>query len=60
MAYPSRVTQPEQLRFTPKQAVELSVANGEGPAGTVAAEGTRDILWARRPGAFLCLRSLRV
>jgi len=26
------VTQPEQQRFTPKQAEELSVANGEGPA----------------------------
>jgi len=37
----SRVTPPEQLRFTPKQAEELSEANGEGPAGAVAVEGTR-------------------
>jgi len=41
-AFPfSRVTPPEQQRFTPKKAGELSEANGEGPAGAVAVEGTR-------------------
>jgi len=46
----SRVTPPEQARFTPKQAVELSAANGEGPAGAVAVEGTRRFVAGKEPG----------
>jgi len=49
------VTPPEQTRFSPKQAEELSAANGEGPAGAVAAEGTRLLSAGKEPGTFFCL-----
>jgi len=52
------VTPPEQRRLTPKQAGELSAAHGEGPAGAVAAEGTRHFVAGKEPGAFLCSLSL--
>ncbi|PLY12398.1 MAG: hypothetical protein C0624_00960 [Desulfuromonas sp.] len=44
------MTPPEQIRFTPKQAEELSAANGEGPAGAVAAEGTRRSMAGKEVG----------
>jgi len=44
------VTPPEQLRLTPKQAEELSGANGEGPAEAVVAEGTRRFVAGKEVG----------
>jgi len=44
------VTQPEQRRFTPQQAEELSAANGEGPAGSVDAQGTRRLSAGKEVG----------
>jgi len=49
------VTPPEQLRFTPIQAGELSEANGGGPAGAVAAEGTRRLSAGKDPGRVYLL-----
>jgi len=49
------VTPPEQRRFTPKQAVELSAANGEDPAGAVGAEGTRRFVAGKEVGRISLL-----
>jgi len=46
----SRVTLPEQRRLAPKQAGELSAANGEGPAWGVAEQGTRRSLAGKEVG----------